>query len=153
MDPPNSDEAMTEIALDLDEGADIVMVKPAGPYLDIIRRARDNFTVPLAAYQVSGEFSMIKAAAANDWVDERRVALESLIGIKRAGADIIITYFAKDAARWLARVTDEHPGCRARSSLPAGVNRRRTRRCGSCARPVATCPSTARSARRPTSSP
>ena len=102
MDPPNSDEAMNEIALDLDEGADIVMVKPAGPYLDIIRRARDSFTVPLAAYQVSGEFSIIKAAAANDWIDERRVALESLIGIKRAGADIIITYFAKDAARWLA---------------------------------------------------
>jgi len=102
MDPPNSDEAMNEIALDLDEGADVVMVKPAGPYLDIIRRARDTFTAPLAAYQVSGEFSLIKAAAANDWVDERRVALESLIGIKRAGADIIITYFAKDAARWLA---------------------------------------------------
>lgn len=102
MDPPNSDEAMTEIALDLDEGADIIMVKPAGPYLDIIQRARDSFTVPLAAYQVSGEFSMIKAAGANDWVDEKRVALESLLGIKRAGADIIITYFAKDAARWLA---------------------------------------------------
>ncbi len=102
MDPPNGDEAMNEIALDLDEGADVVMVKPAGPYLDIIRRARDTFTAPLAAYQVSGEFSIIKAAAANDWVDERRVALESLIGIKRAGADIIITYFAKDAAGWLA---------------------------------------------------
>lgn len=104
MDPPNSDEAMTEISLDLDEGADIIMVKPAGPYLDIIQRARDSFTVPLAAYQVSGEFSLIKAAAANDWVDEKRVALESLLGIKRAGADIIITYFAKDAARWLAEV-------------------------------------------------
>lgn len=101
MDPPNGDEAMNEIALDLDEGADVVMVKPAGPYLDIIRRARDSFTVPLAAYQVSGEFSLIKAAAANDWVDEQRVAMESLIGIKRAGADIIITYFAKDVAGWL----------------------------------------------------
>jgi len=102
MDPPNSDEAMTEVSLDLDEGADVVMVKPAGPYLDIIQRVRDTFTVPLAAYQVSGEFSLIKAAGAKDWVDEKRVALESLIGIKRAGADIIITYFAKDAARWLA---------------------------------------------------
>lgn len=102
MDPPNSDEAMTEVSLDLDEGADVIMVKPAGPYLDIIQRVHDTFTVPLAAYQVSGEFSLIKAAAANDWIDEKRVALESLIGIKRAGADIIITYFAKDAARWLA---------------------------------------------------
>lgn len=102
MDPPNSDEAMKEVSMDLDEGADIVMVKPAGPYLDIIQRVRDNFTVPMAAYQVSGEFSMIKAAGANDWIDEKRVALESLVGIKRAGADIIITYFAKDAARWLA---------------------------------------------------
>jgi porphobilinogen synthase len=102
MDPPNGAEAMMEIALDLDEGADIVMVKPAGPYLDIIRRAHDAFPVPLAAYQVSGEFSLIKAAAANGWVDERRVALESLVGIKRAGADIVITYFAKDAAGWLA---------------------------------------------------
>lgn len=102
MDPPNSDEAMIEVSLDLDEGADVVMVKPAGPYLDIIRRVRDTFTVPLAAYQVSGEFSIIKAAGANDWIDEKKVALESLVGIKRAGADIIITYFAKDAARWLA---------------------------------------------------
>jgi len=103
MDPPNSDEAMNEIALDLDEGADVVMVKPAGPYLDVIRRARDTFTAPLAAYQVSGEFSLIKAAAANDWVDEKRIALESLVGIKRAGADIILTYFAKDVAGWLGR--------------------------------------------------
>ena len=102
MDPPNSDEAMTEVSLDLDEGADVVMVKPAGPYLDIIQRVRDTFSAPLAAYQVSGEFSLIKAAGANDWIDEKKVALESLIGIKRAGADIIITYFAKDAARWLA---------------------------------------------------
>jgi porphobilinogen synthase len=102
MDPPNSDEAISEIALDLDEGADIVMVKPAGPYLDIIRRVRDNFGVPIAAYQVSGEYSLIKAASGNDWVDERRVALESLVGMKRAGADIILTYFAKDVARWLS---------------------------------------------------
>ena len=102
MDPPNSDEAVSEVALDLDEGADIVMVKPAGPYLDIIRRVRDNFGVPIAAYQVSGEYSLIKAASGNGWVDERRVALESLLGIKRAGADIILTYYAKEVARWLS---------------------------------------------------
>jgi len=102
MDPPNAEEALREVALDLDEGADIVMVKPAGPYLDIVRRVKDEFGMPTAAYQVSGEFSVIKAAAANGWIDERRVALESLLGIKRAGADIILTYFAPDAARWLS---------------------------------------------------
>jgi len=102
MDPPNSDEAMREVALDIDEGADIVMVKPAGPYLDIVRRVKEEFEMPTAAYQVSGEFSMIKAAAQRGWIDEKRVALESLLGIKRAGADIILTYFAPDAARWLA---------------------------------------------------
>ncbi len=101
MDPPNAEEALREVALDLEEGADIVMVKPAGPYLDIIRRVRETFGAPTAAYQVSGEYSLIKAAAANGWVDERRVALETLVAIKRAGADIILTYFAKDAARWL----------------------------------------------------
>lgn len=101
MDPPNAEEAISEVALDLEEGADIVMVKPAGPYLDIIRRVKDTFGVPTAAYQVSGEYSLIKAAAGNGWVDERRVALEALIGIKRAGADIILNYFAKDAAVWL----------------------------------------------------
>jgi porphobilinogen synthase len=101
MDPPNAEEAINEVALDLEEGADIVMVKPAGPYLDIIRRVKDTFGVPTAAYQVSGEYSLIKAAAGNGWVDERRVALEALIGIKRAGADIILNYFAKDAAVWL----------------------------------------------------
>ena len=101
MDPPNGDEALHEVDLDLQEGADIVMVKPAGAYLDIIRRVKDTFGVPTAAYQVSGEFSLIKAAAEKEWVDERRVALESLVGIKRAGADMILTYYAKDAARWL----------------------------------------------------
>ncbi|HEX9730257.1 MAG TPA: porphobilinogen synthase [Gemmatimonadales bacterium] len=101
MDPPNSDEALREVELDLAEGADIVMIKPAGPYLDIVRRVKDVFGVPTAAYQVSGEYALIKAAAERGWVDERRVALESLIGIKRAGADIILTYFAKDAASWL----------------------------------------------------
>jgi porphobilinogen synthase len=101
MDPANSDEAMREIALDSDEGADIVMVKPALPYLDIIRRVKDRFGVPVAAYNVSGEFAMIKAAAQRGWLDERRATLEMLTGIKRAGADKILTYFAPDVARWL----------------------------------------------------
>ncbi len=101
MDPANGDEALREVELDLQEGADIVMVKPAGPYLDIVRRVKEAFGVPTAAYQVSGEYALIKAAADKGWVDERRIALESLTGIKRAGADMILTYFAKDAARWL----------------------------------------------------
>ena len=101
MDPANSDEASEEVALDLEEGADVVMVKPAGPYLDILCRVKEAFNVPTAAYQVSGEYALIKAAAANDWVDEKRVALESLLGIKRAGADMILTYYAKQAAAWL----------------------------------------------------
>lgn len=102
MDPANVRQALREVELDLAEGADIVMVKPALPYLDIIRAVRAACTVPLAAYQVSGEYSMIHAAAANGWLDLQKCALESLVGIKRAGADMIITYFAKDAARWLA---------------------------------------------------
>jgi porphobilinogen synthase len=101
MDPANSDEALREVALDLAEGADIVMVKPALAYLDIIRRVKDRFGVPVAAYNVSGEFAMVKAAAAKGWIDERRVTLEILTGIKRAGADMILTYFAPDVARWL----------------------------------------------------
>ena len=103
MDPANSNEAIREVELDIDEGADIVMVKPAGPYLDIIRRVKDEFGMPTAAYQVSGEFSMIKAAAKNGWIDHDRVMMESLIGIKRAGADMILTYFAKEAARLLRK--------------------------------------------------
>jgi porphobilinogen synthase len=102
MDVANTREALKEVALDVEEGADILMVKPAGAYLDIIRQVRDRYDLPLAAYQVSGEFSMIKAAAANGWIDERRVALESLYAIRRAGAEMIITYFALDAVRWLA---------------------------------------------------
>jgi porphobilinogen synthase len=102
MDPPNAREAMREIELDIEEGADIVMVKPALPYLDIIRMARERFDVPLAAYQVSGEFSMIVAAARNGWIDGERAMMETLIAIRRAGADLILTYFAKDAARLLA---------------------------------------------------
>jgi porphobilinogen synthase len=101
MDPANAEEALREVELDVEEGADIVMVKPAGAYLDVIRRVKDLFALPTAAYQVSGEFSLIKAAGEKGWVDERRVALESLLGIKRAGADMILTYFAKDVARWL----------------------------------------------------
>jgi porphobilinogen synthase len=102
MDPANGDEAIRETALDIDEGADIVMVKPALAYMDIIRRIKDDFGMPTAAYNVSGEYAMVKAAAANDWIDEKRVVLETLTGFKRAGADLIITYHAKDAARWLA---------------------------------------------------
>jgi len=103
MDPPNGDEALREVEMDIAEGADIVMVKPALPYLDIIRRVKEKFGYPVAAYNVSGEYAMVKAAALNGWLDEERVMLEALIGIKRAGADMILTYFAKDAARTLAK--------------------------------------------------
>jgi len=101
MDPANGDEAMREVALDIQEGADIVMVKPALSYLDIIHRTKQTFGLPVAAYNVSGEFAMVKAAARNGWIDERRVTMEILTSIKRAGADMILTYHAKDAARWL----------------------------------------------------
>jgi porphobilinogen synthase len=103
MDPANSTEAMREIALDLDEGADVVMVKPALPYLDVISRAKAEFGVPLAAYSVSGEYAMIRAAGRFGWLDEERAMMEALTGIRRAGADIVITYFAKDVARLLER--------------------------------------------------
>jgi len=101
MDPANAREALKEVALDLEEGADMIMVKPALPYLDVIRRVRDEFSIPVGAYNVSGEYAMVKAAAQNGWLDEKRVVLEILTGIQRAGADIILTYHAKDAARWL----------------------------------------------------
>jgi porphobilinogen synthase len=101
MDPANSDEALREVALDLQEGADMVMVKPGMPYLDIVRRVKDTFGAPTFVYQVSGEYAMLKAAAANGWLDERTVALESLLAMKRAGADGVLTYFALDAVRWL----------------------------------------------------
>jgi len=101
MAPPNSDEALREVALDLAEGADLVMVKPAMPYLDIIRRVHDRFGVPTFAYQVSGEYAMLKAAAGNGWLDEKKSVLEALLCIKRAGASAILTYFAIQAARWL----------------------------------------------------
>ncbi len=101
--PPSAGQALREVELDLAEGADIVMVKPALAYLDIIRDVRERFPgVPLAAYNVSGEYSMVKAAAERGWIDERAVALESLMAIRRAGASIILTYWAKEAARWLA---------------------------------------------------
>jgi porphobilinogen synthase len=103
MDPANAEEALREIEQDIEEGADIVMVKPAMPYLDVLRRVKDTFGYPTAAYQVSGEYSMIKAAAARGWLDEPRVMMESLTAIARAGADIIITYYAREAARALAR--------------------------------------------------
>ncbi len=101
MDPANSDEALREISLDLQEGADMVMIKPGMPYLDIIRRVKDTYGVPTFAYQVSGEYAMIKAAAMNGWLDEKPVVLESLLAFKRAGSDAILTYFAKSVARWL----------------------------------------------------
>jgi porphobilinogen synthase len=101
MDPANSDEALAEIALDLAEGADMVMIKPGMPYLDIVRRVKDRFGAPTFVYQVSGEYAMLEAAAGNGWLDRRAVVMESLLGIKRAGADGILTYFALDAARWL----------------------------------------------------
>jgi porphobilinogen synthase len=102
MDPANADEAVREAQLDLEEGADVVMVKPALPYLDVVRRVKEATGAPVAAYHVSGEYSMLKAAAANGWIDERAAAMESLTAIRRAGADIIVTYYAKDAASWLA---------------------------------------------------
>jgi len=104
MDIGNINEALREVEADIEEGADIVMVKPAGPYLDVIRKVKEKFGMPTAAYQVSGEYSMIKAAGQNDWIDEERVMIESLTSIKRAGADMILTYFAKDAAKWIDRI-------------------------------------------------
>jgi len=101
MDPGNSDEALREVALDIAEGADMVMVKPGMPYLDIVRRVKDEFRVPTFAYQVSGEYAMLKAAAANGWLDHDAVMMEALLAFKRAGADGVLTYFALDAARKL----------------------------------------------------
>nr|VFJ93165.1 MAG: porphobilinogen synthase [Candidatus Kentron sp. H]VFJ94047.1 MAG: porphobilinogen synthase [Candidatus Kentron sp. H]VFK00711.1 MAG: porphobilinogen synthase [Candidatus Kentron sp. H] len=101
MDPANSDEALQEVALDLEEGADMVMIKPGMPYLDVVRRVKDRFGVPTFVYQVSGEYAMLMAASRNGWLDERATVLESLLGFKRAGADAILTYFAKQAAEWL----------------------------------------------------
>ena len=101
MDPANSDEALREVALDLQEGADMIMVKPGLPYLDIVRRVKDEFGAPTFVYQVSGEYAMLIAAIKNGWLDERAVILESLLSIRRAGADGVLTYFAKSAARWL----------------------------------------------------
>ncbi len=102
MDPPNADEAVREVIADIEEGADVVMVKPALPYLDVIRRAKDATHFPMAAYNVSGEYAMLKAAAQNGWLDERKAVLEVLTSIRRAGADLVLTYHAKDAAEWLS---------------------------------------------------
>lgn len=107
MDPGNVREALREVAMDLEEGADIIMVKPALPYLDVVQRVHEQFNVPLAAYNVSGEYSMVKAAAQNGWIDERRVVLEILTGIQRAGAEMILSYHAKDVARWLKTCNGE----------------------------------------------
>ncbi len=101
MDPANAREALHEVLLDVDEGADMIMVKPAGPYLDVIRRVREAVNIPVVAYQVSGEYSLLKAAAERGWIDERAAALETLVGIKRAGADLILSYFAPQIAGWL----------------------------------------------------
>jgi porphobilinogen synthase len=101
MDPANTDEALREVALDLEEGADMVMIKPGMPYLDIVRRVKDQFAVPTLVYQVSGEYAMLMAASQQGWLNEQAVVMESLLSIKRAGADAILTYFAKGAARWL----------------------------------------------------
>jgi porphobilinogen synthase len=101
MDPANVEEALREVEIDIAEGADVVMVKPAVPYLDVVRRVKERFGQPTAAYHVSGEYSMIKAAAARGWIDETRIMMETLTSIRRAGADIIITYYARDAARLL----------------------------------------------------
>jgi porphobilinogen synthase len=101
MDPSNAREAIREVELDLAEGADMIMVKPALAYLDIIHRVRETFDIPIGAYNVSGEFAMVKAAAANGWIDEKRIVLEIMTGIHRAGASIVLTYHAKDLARWL----------------------------------------------------
>ena len=103
MDPANTDEALREVALDIDEGADIVMIKPGLPYLDIVYRVKTEFKMPTFVYQVSGEYAMIKAAASNGWLDEKAVVLESLLACKRAGADAILTYYAREVAGWLRR--------------------------------------------------
>ena len=121
MDPANVREALRECELDLAEGADMIMVKPALPYLDVIRAVRDRFQVPVAAYNVSGEYAMIKAAAARGWLDERQAALESLTAIKRAGADIVVTYWAKEP-RFVALTTRSELWRRATALIPGGVN-------------------------------
>lgn len=103
MDPANSDEALHEVELDIKEGADMFMVKPGMPYLDIVRRVKDEFSIPTYVYQVSGEYAMLKAAAQNGWLNEEATVMESLLGFKRAGADGILTYYAKTAAQWLKK--------------------------------------------------
>jgi hypothetical protein len=125
MDPGNSDEALREVALDIAEGADMVMVKPGMPYLDIVRRVKDEFHVPTFAYQVSGEYAMLKAAAANGWLDHDAVMMEALLAFKRAGADGVLTYFALDAARKLRAPPawpDPHARCASSTSTPTSLS-------------------------------
>src|SRR5260370_8097501 len=125
MDAGDESEALKEVALDLEEGADMVMVKPALPYLDVIRRVRERFDVPVAAYNVSGEYAMVKAAARNKWLDEKRAVLEILTSIQRAGPDIILTYHAKDATRSLRQALGfprQLPTCHAHPPAPALKN-------------------------------
>ena len=126
MDPANGDEALREVLADVEEGADLVMVKPALPYLDVIRRVKDATRMPVVAYNVSGEYAMVKAAAAAGYLDERAAVLETLTSIRRAGADAVITYHAKDAARWLSERTDR-PESRPRRSCAAASTAPRSR--------------------------
>ena len=121
MDPANSDEALREVALDLAEGADMVMVKPGMPYLDIVRRVKDEFRVPTFAYQVSGEYAMLKAAAQNGWLDHDKAMMESLLAFKRAGADGVLTYFALDAARMLRASKYSAPASRGKGRCRCGI--------------------------------
>ena len=122
MDPPNVREALREVRLDVEEGADMVMVKPALPYLDVIRAVRESFDLPVAAYNVSGEYAMVKAAAQRGWVDEERIVKETLTSIARAGADVILTYHAKDFVRWSRMTQSEELFARAQRLIPGGVN-------------------------------
>src|SRR5690606_32200964 len=128
MDPGNSDEALHEVARDLEEGADMVMVKPGMPYLDIVRRVKDEFGVPTFAYQVSGEYAMLRGAFENGWLDERKCTLEALLGFKRAGADGVLTYFAMDAARWLREGCAQRRTSAARFRQPLRGRRLHARR-------------------------
>ena len=154
MDPGNSDEALREVALDIAEGADMVMVKPGMPYLDIVRRVKDEFRVPTFAYQVSGEYAMLKAAAANGWLDHDAVMMESLLAFKRAGADGVLTYFALDAARLLKARLSAGAGARCASSTSAATSSpSSTALPDSAAGQPATCGSAARGASSRSASP
>ena len=153
MDPGNSDEALREVALDIAEGADMVMVKPGMPYLDIVRRVKDEFRVPTFAYQVSGEYAMLKAAAQNGWLDHDAVMMEALLAFKRAGADGVLTYFALDAARLLQRRAERAASRDAHLPRRRRPVHRAARRCPRRCRPTATSGSAARGASSRSASP